>query len=421
MQQNEIIDLVQKHQLDTLKALSSFQDITQNVAFYDNSKLAHKVFNRPSANSQPNELISNFAHLLVTTLVNFMFARDVEFELVSGDAKTFDAFKKAYKQLKFNLYDPALARDLFAYGQALESISYSDTIRAAVHSIKENTVYPVLDDFNNLIVLIREYYPKMLINSDVVTDKRVTEVWTDSMFQKYVDDVLVEERINTKIPFVYYSLESPVWYDAKQLIDRQEVLLSVLADVNDYFGHPLWKRKGGTAEDFDIKRQTVGVIAVEEGDIDILELKSKPEQLSYELDTVTSLIFKLAHVPDLSFENMKGLGNLSGVALRLLFLDTILQTEQLFKSLFKFERRVNLLKHWLSIEYSDNKFNELQINVKLADVLPRDIESIIRQIVQSYSAGLISLQTAIERNPLVHNTSEELKRLESDSGESFNL
>ena len=61
-------------------------------------------------------------------------------------------------------------------------------------------------------------------------------------------------------------------------------------------------------------------------DLDFLTWDHAPEALKLEFELSKGLIYNLTDTPDLSFDNVKGLGNISGIALKLLFLAPILKS-----------------------------------------------------------------------------------------------
>ena len=52
-----------------------------------------------------------------------------------------------------------------------------------------------------------------------------------------------------------------------------------------------------------------------------------PESVRLEISTLLSMIYSTTQTPDISFDSVKGLANLSGVALRMLFLDAHLKVQ----------------------------------------------------------------------------------------------
>src|SRR5690606_11958975 len=136
-----------------------------------------------------------------------------------------------------------------------------------------------------------------------------------------------------KIPAVYLSQDHPEWWEVQEMIDRVEMTLSKFADTNDYFAHPMFKAKGDlkSMPSKDETGKMVKLPIVEtingnlvEADIDFLTWDHAPEAIKMEIESWKDLIYGLSDTPDLSFNNVKGIGNISGIALKLMFLGPIL-------------------------------------------------------------------------------------------------
>lgn len=76
-----------------------------------------------------------------------------------------------------------------------------------------------------------------------------------------------------------------------------------------------------------------------------------------EIDTLLKLIYTITQTPDISFDAVKGLGAMSGVALKLLFMDAHLKVQdkcEIFDDYL--QRRVNVILEYIA-----------QMNTSLAD------------------------------------------------------
>ena len=74
----------------------------------------------------------------------------------------------------------------------------------------------------------------------------------------------------------------------------------------------------------------------------------KPDSVKLEINTRLSNIFKFTKTPDVSFDNIKGLNQVSGVMLKMLFMDAhikVLEKEEIWDDFY--ERRFNLLKTYV--------------------------------------------------------------------------
>ena len=142
------------------------------------------------------------------------------------------------------------------------------------------------------------------------------------------------------------------------------------------------------------------------------------EAIKLEYDMLKDLIYSLTSTPDLSFNNVKGTSSLSGIALKFMFLDSILKAnnkQEIFGE--GLDRRNNLLKAMLAKAdlQANAKMEELEIDVEFAEVLPENITEMIDTLVSAVGGGAImSRDTAVKVNPLVENAEAENERLESE-------
>ena len=152
-----------------------------------------------------------------------------------------------------------------------------------------------------------------------------------------------------KIPVVYAAQEHLETEQVDPLIDRLEHLLSNFAETNDYHASPKIFVTG-TINGWSQKGEAGTVI---EGDKDAsmqyISWHNAPESVKLEMDTLLRMIYTLTQTPDISFDNMRGMGNLSGVALKLLFLDAQLKVQdkrEIFDQYLL--RRISILKAYLA-------------------------------------------------------------------------
>jgi len=153
-----------------------------------------------------------------------------------------------------------------------------------------------------------------------------------------------------KIPVIYYSIEKAIWDIVQKLIERLEFLLSNFADSNDYTVAPILAAYG-QIKGFSAKGETGKVIEIEngidgaKGDLKYIGYDNAPESLKLEINTLREMIFTLTQTPDLSFEQMKGLGDISGVAFDRMMIDAHLKAISLQNGMYGecIQRRLNFL------------------------------------------------------------------------------
>lgn len=280
-----------------------------------------------------------------------------------------------------------------------------------------DTLIPIFDGFGSMVMFIRKYQDQ--------DENDITEVFTSEYINVYTNDELDTERSGAnllgKIPIVYYSLNETVWNDVQPMIERLENLISNFADTVDYNGAPILVAKG-TILGFSERGERGKVFELEgEGaGLDYVNWDSAPEAIKLEKDTLIELIFSCSQTPNITFEQMKGLGGLSGVGMDRVFLDAQLAANDLIDGGYgeSTQRDINLqIAGAILIDPSLASLSEFEIWFDLEPYRFDDKELEVSTIVQAYQGGIISLETAVQNSPFSEGSgSDELARIIAESG-----
>jgi hypothetical protein len=104
-------------------------------------------------------------------------------------------------------------------------------------------------------------------------------------------------------------------------------LLSNFADTNDYHASPKIFVQGKVIG-FTRKGEAGAIIEGENGaTAQYLAWQNAPESVKLEIETLLRMIYTITQTPDISFDTVKGIGAISGVALQLLFMDAHLKVQ----------------------------------------------------------------------------------------------
>src|SRR5690606_6405614 len=118
-----------------------------------------------------------------------------------------------------------------------------------------------------------------------------------------------------------------------------------------------------------------------EADLDVISWDRAPEALKLEFETTMELIFGLSDTTYFTFEKAKGLGAVSGVAMRLMFFGSILKAkwdEGDYQTAIS--RVINILKAGIG-NILETKLKSgletLSVDVRFTSVLPENIKEVI--------------------------------------------
>ncbi|WP_313636251.1 phage portal protein [Empedobacter sp.] len=224
-------------------------------------------------------------------------------------------------------------------------------IKAMLLSLKNSSqLYPCKDDFDDMICFSRNYIKK-------IEGKEVEyfEVYTQNftyLFENFKEWELVDgypkKQVLEKIPAVFGEQENVSWYDVQDLIERIEVLVSDHGEVNDRNAYPILKVIG-KLKNYLNKGPGGGVELTEGSDLEYLTWNQATDSIKLEIDNLVKNIQLFSQTPNISFDEVKSLGALSGTALKMLFLDAhlkVMEKREIYDEYL--QRRINIIKRILA-------------------------------------------------------------------------
>lgn len=370
--------------------------------------------------------------LIVKRAVAFLFGNAVE---MNAEPKG-DNQKLVLKALKRILYDVKskslnrkVARQVMSCTEVAElwypvekpnkdyGFSSKYKLRVAVFSpLLGDELYPYFDQSGDMVAFSRSF-----TRTDHNKVKRqYFETYTDEEHMLWESGstgfVPVEsypKKIEIgKIPIIFANQPAVEWEDVQVLIDRLEKLLSNFADTNDYHASPKIFVTG-TVTGFSKKGEAGAIIEGDENaTAEYLAWQNAPESVKLEIETLLRLIYTLTQTPDIAFDSVKGLGAISGVALKLLFMDAHLKVADHCEVFDEFmQRRVNVIKAFIG------KFSTALASD--CDALQVEPE-IVPFMIEDDKARIELITTANGGKPVIsQRLSAKLAQLSQDSEADF--
>ena len=179
----------------------------------------------------------------------------------------------------------------------------------------------------------------------------------------------------------------------------------------------LWKPTSFLFFFFPQKGAPGAVIEGEDGaTMQYVSWQQAPEAVKLEIDTLLKLIYTITQTPDISFDAVKGLGAMSGVALKLLFLDAHLKVQdkcEIFDDYL--QRRVNVILEYIA-----------QMNTSLADacetimiepeiipyMITSDIDDLNYWMTANGNKPVVSQEESVIGAGISKNPEKTMKKLE---------
>lgn len=389
----------------------------------------------------------------------FLFGEPVKLVLKSDADKyqqAYDAIRQVWYDNKLDYFNRSLMRSVCIETDAAELWYVSidpetNEKKYRVILLSEatgNRIYPHFDDNGDMDAFVRKYTTNYLEGDmGLVKKKDVIEIYLAGNIIVYEkngtewQETRNETTLYKKIPVIYYQQDAPEWADVQTLIDRLEMVLSRHSDTNDYYGAPILKifgeivklpdktEDGRILQFKSIERASGGF---DHGDAEYISWDASPESIKLEVDNLLNLIYSLTSTPDISFDKLRGIANISGVALRMMFLDAMLKAREKQEIYGEgLQRRINLLKELIG---STNValaplMGDIQIGIEFHDPLPQNIMELVESLsVARGGEATISRETAVKRHPYVEDPQAELEAIEAEKqsavaslGESYEV
>ena len=393
-----------------------------------------------------NRIAVSLQKKIVNSAVSFVFttpvAQKAEVKKGSKEEIVFEALKSIYFKNKINSFNRRVARELFRYGEFAEywyPVEYGDGKKHDIYGLKSSyklkvqlfspgrgdELYPYFDESGDLVAFSRQYY----INDVLGKEQVYFDTYLKDRILRYHKDGGGQWELETdvanpigKIPIVYYCQPGPEWADVQPLIDRLEKLLSNFGETNDYHASPKifvnGKIKGWS------KKGEAGAILEGEKDAkaEYLSWDHAPESVKLELDTLLRLIYSLTQTPDVSFDSVKGIGNVTGIALKLLFMDAHLKVfdkAELFGE--GFQRRNSVVGSYIG--QMDKTYEGVSEDLYIESVFTPymiDTKSEWIQTLMQATGGkaILSQEKGTELAALTPDPEEDYKRIKKEEEES---
>ena len=282
-----------------------------------------------------------------------------------------------------------------------------------------DTLYPFFDETGDMVAFSRAFSRKDNKDNAVDYFETFTEtehwLWMNGangyeVVQGYPKPIAIG-----KIPIIYGHQPKFETEDVDALIDRLETLLSNFADTNDYHASPKIFTTGqinGWAQ----KGESGAVIEGEDGaTMQYVSWQQAPEAVKLEIETLLKMIYTITQTPDISFDAVKGLGAISGVALKLLFMDAHLKVQdkcEIFDDYL--QRRVNVLLAYIGQMNTSLEAECEQIEIE-PEIVPymitSDIDDLNYWLTANGNKPVISQEESVEKAGISKNVELTMKKL----------
>lgn len=433
--ERDLMKLIQDKDISRVQTLMQNRDSCVNDAIKEYNPETHAVMNRPDKLRKGKEpykvekLPRCRQRYINEVELFFLLGNPIKWKPssdVEGKDEAFEAYTQFLKDTRFNTTMRQAKRLAGAETESAKVYHiYNDAGKPSVKVLvisksKGYTLRPLFDQYENMIAFGYGYFikegDKTVEHFDLQTPtfifrcKKANIGW----------DVVPIPNPTGKINVIYYRQEK-AWYGTENRCNREEMIDSKAADTNNYFADPKVKATADVIKSL-ADPDTVGeVIQLTNKDMSAIDYMAPPEYSSMKesekKDLNSSILFD-SFTPDFSFENMKGLGTLSGEALKRAMVLGFIKRDNL-KEVYDIlvDREKNLVLAIMAnvthIQLREKLLN-LNIEHEFSEPFNEDIQEKWSAIGKAYYDGIISLEQAVNILALADNPDEEIERIRSE-------
>ena len=286
----------------------------------------------------------------------------------------------------------------------------------------DTDLYPLFDEKEDMIAMSYEYRKK--VKDEWVTyfetftaDKHF--IWSSLESQDWEVELDGEEIVIDKIPGAYIFRKKPIWHGLTKVREELEYTISRNSDIIAYNSAPILKVAGQIVGEM-VKGETRRVYRVQEGgDVSYVSWTQAVESLRYHVDILLRLFFMQAQIPDISFDNMKALGNIGYDARKTLFADAHMKIgEESGAWLEFFERETNVIKAFLkkmNTKWSSDDIDSLRVEHVITPYVQEDeLNEIKKWQLANGNKPLISHSESVASAALTENADATYDKIKQE-------
>ena len=362
----------------------------------------------------------------------FMYGRPVKWLQDSdGTDDAFDNYKKILKEVRFNAAIRAAKRAAGAEGcSAILYHVYRDAEnqpRLLLNVLsKENndTIYTVKDQYHRLVSFAWGYYlteagNRTVYHVDIYTAEKIWRCKRENMGW----EVELSENPVHKIPVLLLEQEVE-WDGVQSMIDRSEELTSVDADVNDRFANPTMVASAEILNSLPKQEDEAKLLVLKGGgDVKYLTWDQASQSKSNEYERLDKHILSKSFTPNIDFDNMKNLGNLSAKAIRKVLLMAYIKADKRKETHDGYmNRHASLMCAILGnvLDYKHQAmYKALEIDHEFQEPFGDDVSDMLADLSKQYNDGCLSRETYLELSYLVKNVQQETERIKKEQADAL--
>lgn len=432
--EGELYSLLDKKEV--LQALSLFQNREEEVdnAITEYNPQTHRVMRRPNKtrkNDRPyitEKLPRNRQKYINEVELFFLFGKPLRWRKSEGDDKAYKLFTDFLKDSRFDAKMRQIKRLAGAETECAKLYHlYNESGKIGVKTVvlARSTGYdirPLFNQYGDLVAFAYGYKTRGV-------NGKATQHWEIETAENIFEcvqgelewDVRTRPNPTRRINVIYYK-QPKAWDGVEPRLEREEMLDSKVGDTNNYFADPVAKASADVIQSL-ASPETTGKLIQLNGSNSVFDYVNPPQsselRRSEQENLEKSILFD-TFTPDFSFENMRGFGSVSGAAIKNAMILGFLKADnrkEIYSELI--DRDKNLIKAILSYMHPEmaKKIEELEITFDYTEPFAEDNQNEKSFVLQAYSAGLVTLETAVGLLALTENAENEIAAIKEQAAQ----
>ena len=431
--ERDIFQLIKDGDISTAIALMQNREDEVDIALSEYKPELHKVMKRPNKfrkNKDPyiSEKLPRNRQQFINEVLFFLLGKPIKWEKKNGNDDVYQMFLDFIDKTRFNVTMRKVKRLAGAETESAKLYhlyrNESNQAEVKVVVLARSTGYklrPLFDQFGTLVAFAFGYSVKSSGKSVQHWDIQTKDFYFNCKKGTVGWEVETYQNPTGKINIIFYQQEK-AWMGVQHRAEREEMLDSKTGDINNYFSDPMAAATADVIENLK-DPDAIGTLIQYYGKDSKFEYIDPPlssETREAEKKDLKSSILEDSLTPDMSFEGMKGMGTLSGEAIkRALIIGYIKRLKNLEIYDILVDREVKVIISVLKFLHPDKAklLDELVVSFEFQEPFEEDRQTRWSSIGSAYSNGIISLNTAVRLLGITDKPDEEVEKILREAAE----
>lgn len=363
----------------------------------------------------------------------FLYGRPVKWtQLSEGTDEAFSYYKELMRDIRFDSCVREAKRAAGAEGVSAilyhvfrdENTNKPRLLLNVLSKKNNDDIYTIKDQYKRLKAFAWGYY---LTEQGNRTVHHVDIYTADKIYLCKRGGIGWEVETYTnpvgKIPVLLFEQE-PEHADVQPMIEKVENSESVEADVIDRFANPTMVATSEILNSLPKQEEEAKLLILKNGgNVSYLTWNEASESKRNQFERMDKHILSKSFTPNIDFDNMKSLGNLSAKAIRKVMLLAVIKAEKHKEKHDGYMSRHTSLMIAIMGNVLDYRhkaqYDALDIGHEFQEPFGEDVSDTLADISKQFNDGAMSRETYVELSYLIKDVKAELERIKKEQAENL--